>query len=105
MPQRPVLLDLRTDPIISTTSQATLLRSTSACSLATSLSTGPAAVILWPSAIVCVSFVALREQTTIMGPAVAELLLGYARDFATPPSPTRPGRIACLAGAEMQRAE
>src|SRR4030095_9549071 len=77
--------------ISSATSQATLSRSTSACSLVSSLSTRSAAVILGLSAIVA-SPSSILGQTDDHEARGGRLLLrlGQPCGLATPPSATRP---------------
>src|SRR3954453_23862142 len=75
----------------SATSQATLSRNTSACSDVISLSTTWAAVILWPSAIVVLSFIDLPEQTDDSRRPVADPLPGPApsRSYTTSSDSTK----------------
>src|SRR5262245_26310637 len=76
--------------------QATLSRSTSACSSWRSLSASWAALILWPSAIVVFSFACLRDQTDDHEARGGRTHIRL-RGLATPLSPTRPKRIVALA--------
>src|SRR6266508_6273925 len=82
--------------------QATDSRSTSACSLASSLSASWAAVILALSAIVVSPFVALLEQTDDHEARDGRTHI-RPRGLATPRSATRPSRAGYAAGGDCVR--